>query len=63
MSETRDEVTTALKELHQVCDAINGGSDYFESQLASASQIGGLAVCRNGLASRVALTSRQANAQ
>ena len=39
MSESQDEIAVSLKELQQVCDAINGGADYFESQLVSSSQL------------------------
>ena len=39
MSESHNEIAVSLKELQQVCDAINGGADYFESQLVSSSQL------------------------
>ena len=41
MSEAQDEIAVSLTELQQVCDAINGGADYFESQAMSAAQLAG----------------------
>ena len=38
MSETSNEVAVSLKELQQVCEAINGGADYYEAQMMSATQ-------------------------
>ena len=45
MSESQDEIAVSLKELQQVCDAINGGADYFESQLVSSSQLAESVTC------------------
>lgn len=33
-----DEIHVSLDELQQVCDAINGGAEYYESQMLSAPQ-------------------------